>query len=193
MKMSSDGRVDHDAAVAVDSDNNLYYSWTGADLRPYLSISKDGGVRWSKPLMIAPPGVKIATLIALDVATPGHLAVSFVGSEAQESFVVGEYNGYMMTTAHALARDPLFYASRVNPADDPIDSHCLPGRCAANREFIDVSIAPDGSVWAAFADGCYEGSCYHSDIPLGAGIPVGRGIAARLAGGAHLTHRPPKV
>lgn len=185
IKMGSDGRRDHDAAVAVDSESNLYYSWTGADLKPYLSVSKDGGDTWSKPLMIAPPGVEIATLIALDVAAPGNLAVSFVGSEAQAEFGPGEYNGYMMMTTDALSGDPLFYASRINATDDPIDGACSTGSCAANREFIDVSIAPDGSVWASFADGCYDGSCSHYDKPL-VGIPVGRGIAARLVGGARL-------
>jgi hypothetical protein len=178
MRMGSDGRVDHDAAVAVDSKNNLYYSWTGEDLNPYLSVSKDGGTSWSEPLMIAPPGVKIATLIALDVATPGHLAVSFVGSEAQTSFGPGEYNGYMMVTRDALSADPLFYATRINPRRDPIDFDCSTGSCRANREFIDVSIAPDGSIWAAFADGCYEGRCGHYSV--GPGIHIGRGLAARL-------------
>lgn len=185
MKMGSDGRKDHDAAVAVDSENNLYYSWTGADLRPYLSVSKDGGGKWTKPLMIAPPGVKLATLIALDVSAPGNLAVSFVGSETQAGFGRGEYNGYMMMTTGALSRDPLFYASRINPADDPIDGGCVTGACAANREFIDVAISPDGSVWASFADGCYDGSCSHYDKPF-VGIPVGRGIAARLVGGTRM-------
>lgn len=185
MKMGSDGRVDHDAAVAVDTANNLYFSWTGADLKPYLSVSRDGGSSWSKPVMIAPPGVRIATLIALDVAAPGNLAVSFIGSEKDKVFGEGEFNGYMMVTTQGLGRDPLFYASRINPLGDPLDNFCTTGHCTANREFIDVAIAPDGSAWASFSDGCFEGSCGNGGKPF-IGIVVGRGLAARLVGGPRL-------
>lgn len=177
--VASDGRVDHDAAVAVDADGNLYYSWTGADLKPYLSVSRDGGASWTKPLMIAPPGVKIATLMALDVAERGRLAVAFVGSRTQKAFGTGKYDGYVMATKNALSSDPTFYAATVNPPDDPIDGVCASGSCGSNREFIDVAIAPDGSTWAAFADGCFDGSCSHYRIPF-AGIAIGRGIVGRL-------------
>ena len=185
MRMGSDGRVDHDAAVAIDSKSNLYYAWTGADLNPYLSVSKDGGGTWSKPVDISPPGVKIATLIALDVASPGNLAVSFVGSRTRSAFGLGKYDGFMMITSQGLAHDPLFYTSRINPADDPIDGGCSTGSCSTNREFIDVAIAPDGSAWAAFSDGCYDDVCGHYDKPF-VGIAVGRGLAARLVGGPRL-------
>ena len=185
MDMGNDGRADHDAAVAVDDENNLYYSWTGADLRPYLSVSIDGGSSWSKPVMIAPPGVKIATLIALDVASPGNVAVSFVGSETRSEFGEGEYSGYMMMTTNALARDPLFHAGRVNPASDPIDGGCDTGSCSTNREFLDVAIAPDGTVWATFADGCYDDLCGHFDKPF-VGIAIGRGLVGHLVGGPRL-------
>lgn len=178
-KMGSDGRVDHDAAVAVDSKNNLYYSWTGEDLNPYLSVSRDDGATWSKPVDISPPGVKIATLIALDVSSPGNLAVSFVGSRTRSAFGLGRYDGYVMTTSEGLTGDPSFYGARINPAGDPIDGGCSTGSCSTNREFVDVAIAPDGSVWAAFADGCYEGLCGHYDKPF-VGIAIGRGLAARL-------------
>ena len=183
MLMGADPRKDHDAAVAVDSKNNLYYSWTGSDLKPYLSVSTDEGATWSDPVMIAPPGVRIATLIALDVASPGNLAVAFVGTEDRSRFGEGRYNGYVMTTTEGLERDPLFYAARINPENDPIDGGCTTGSCSANREFIDVAIAPDGTVWAPFADGCFEGSCTHrNEVAPFVGMAIGRGMAARLVG-----------
>lgn len=186
MKMGADGgRVDHDAAVAVDREGNLYYSWTGADLKPYLAVSRDKGASWSRPVMIAPPGVRIATLIALDVASPGRLAVAFVGSNKQKAFGTGEYDGYMMATANALAPDPVFYATTVNAPGDPIDGVCSTGSCGSNREFIDVAIAPDGTPWAAFSDGCFDDGCSHYRIPF-TGIAVGRGIVGRLVGGPRL-------
>ena len=180
---NSGGRLDHDAAVAVDTEGNLYYSWTAADLKPYLAVSTDGGETWSEPMMIAPPGVKIATLIALDVTTPGKLAMAFIGSEKQSEFGAGDYNGYMMMTTEALSPDPLFYAATINDPKDPIDGTCSTGSCRTNREFIDVAIAPDGTVWAPFVDGCYDDSCEHSGA---SSLAVGRGLAARLVGGPRL-------
>jgi hypothetical protein len=180
---NSGGRLDHDAAVAVDTEGNLYYSWTAADLKPYLAVSTDRGKTWSKPMMIAPPRVKIATLVALDVTTPGNLAVAFIGSEKEKEFGPGHYNGYMMMTTDALSRDPLFYAASANNPKDPLDGTCSTGSCRVNREFIDVAIAPDGSVWASFTDGCFDDSCEHSgSFPLA----VGRGLAGRLVGGPRL-------
>lgn len=182
--MSAGLKEDHDAAVAVDDAGNIYYSWSATDNLPYLSVSQDGGDTWSEPVMIAPPGVKLATLIAIDVTSPGNLAVGFVGSEKSQEFGDNHYNGYMLQTNDALSSDPLIYAGTVNNKIDPIESWCAEGSCRVNREFIDVAIGPDGTPWVSFSDGCYDGSCDHTGelFPLG----TGRGIVGRLVGGPTL-------
>ncbi|MFN2626891.1 MAG: sialidase family protein, partial [Mycobacteriales bacterium] len=62
------GTEDHEAAVGVDARGNLYYLWVARDYKPYLATSRDGGAHWSKPLMVAPPGVRQAALPSLAVA-----------------------------------------------------------------------------------------------------------------------------
>ncbi|MCA1708179.1 MAG: glycoside hydrolase, partial [Actinobacteria bacterium] len=58
---------EHEAAVAVDKDGNLYYAWNGRDRLFYLATSTDGGKTWSKPMMIAAPGLKETWGPAIDV------------------------------------------------------------------------------------------------------------------------------
>lgn len=173
--------LDHDSAVAVDASGNIFYSWAGPDLLPYLSVSSDGGTTWSEPLNVAPPGLKTATLIALDATATGTVAMSFYGS-TENGFGRGAWDGYMMLVPDALDTDPLIYAARLNPADDPLEGDCSSATCRAAREFIDVAIAPDGSVWAPFVDACFDGLCDQGGIDLGVAYTpgVGEAVVGRL-------------
>src|SRR3712207_8058148 len=47
----------HEASVATDRKGNIYYAYSARDRLMYLTISKDGGETWTKPLMVAAPGV----------------------------------------------------------------------------------------------------------------------------------------
>ena len=69
-------------AVGIDKQENLYAAWTdAADRLPYLAISRDGGLHWSKPLMIAAPGVNEAAIPQLVVGATGQVAVAYYGSK----------------------------------------------------------------------------------------------------------------
>ncbi|HEV3473935.1 MAG TPA: sialidase family protein [Actinomycetota bacterium] len=173
--------LDHDSAVAVDAAGNVFYSWAGPDRLPYLTVSRDGGTTWSKPVNVAPPGLKTATLIALDAAGTGTVAMAFYGS-SKNGFGEGVWDGYMMSIPNALESDPLIYAARLNPADDPLEGDCDSATCRAAREFIDAAIAPDGSVWAPFVDACFDGVCDQGGIDLGIAYTpaVGEAVVGRL-------------
>lgn len=164
---------DHEAAVVADARGNVYYTWVAYDYKPYLSVSRDGGAHWSRPLMVAPPGVRQAALPALAIgpdAAPGRIALAFMGSsDAPKNpyprddahYAKASWSGYVVTTETALAADPLFIGGAVNDPRDPlVRGTCGPVRCQAEYDFIDVEVGPKGQPWAVFVDACPRtGAC----------------------------------
>jgi hypothetical protein len=205
VQVAENGIPDHESAVAVDSDNNVYYAWMDDKMRlPYLAISRDKGETWGKPIPIGPPGLKEGNLPSIDVTTPGKVAVAYMGSENSpggpkwpdtpscdalslecpypEEYENVTWNGYMTISANALAKRPVFYTSTVNDKKDPlVRTSCGPGRCRALYDFLDVQIAPDGTPWATFVDGCI--AVCTTEAPRNQGA---EGLAGRLVGGPPL-------
>lgn len=177
------------AEVAVDRKGNIYYAFTGAeDYLPYLTVSRDGGKTWSKPMMVAAPGLKETWSVQIAVGAPGRVSLSYMGSANSPADPFGDseyngvtWNGYITTTVNALNRRPIFYSGSINDPRDPlIKGFCGPGRCAHAYDFLGIDIGPDGTPWGAFADGCYEGTCDHDGVVL---RNVGKGVVGRLVGG----------
>jgi hypothetical protein len=188
----------HEASVSTDRKGNIYYTWVGEkDRRPYLAVSKNGGKKWSKPMMIGPPGLNEANLPSLDVGSPGHVAVAYMGSENSpgppfpeqgECTALGacpdppEYknttwNGYMTESRNALDKKPVFYSATVNDKRDPlIRNSCGPGRCKVVYDFIDIVISPSGDVWSAWVDGCTA----FCAMPNGTDNAGAEGVVGRL-------------
>ncbi len=175
VQVAKNGVAHHEAGVAADKKGNIYYTWVARDRLPYLAISRDEGKTWTKPMMVGAPGVKESNLPGIDAGAPGKVALVYMGSEnspgppfpeapectaiqscpAPEGYEKVTWNGYMTITTNALAKDPVFYSTTVNDKRDPlIRQNCGPGRCRAAYDFIDIVIAPNGEVWAAFVDGC---------------------------------------
>jgi hypothetical protein len=155
-----------DPTVATDRKGNIYYLFMGQDRLPYLVISKNEGKTWSKPMMVAPPGVNESNLPSIDVSGVGKIALVYYGTEnspfpckdgcSDDAYARTTWNGYMTISANALDANPTFYTTTVNDKKDPLKRRtCGPGRCDTSvYDFIDVQIAPDGGVWAAFVDAC---------------------------------------
>jgi hypothetical protein len=170
------GEGDSDPNVAVDEKGNIYYMWTGFDRLPYLATSKDGGKTWSKPMMVGAPGVNESNLPALDVGKPGHIALTYMGTEngpnkpryghscseddscpSTADYQDTTWNGYITVSTNVLDNDPTFLTTTANDPKDPLlKGPCGPGRCTASGifDFIDIVIGPDGSVWAPYVDEC---------------------------------------
>lgn len=176
----ADNGAQLDPTVDVDANGNIYYGWIGRDLHPYLSVSRDGGRRWSTPMMIGAPGVVETNLLTLDVGKPGRVAFAYMGTE--DSKPPQTWNGYLGVSRNALKRDPLFYSALVNGQADPLKrGACGPGRCGeVILDFLDVVIAPDGTPWGAFVDAC-DKDCVRSGLESG-----NEGLAAHLVGGPRL-------
>jgi hypothetical protein len=176
----ADNGAQLDPTVDVDSNGNIYYAWIAKDLRPYLSVSRDGGKRWTKPIMIGVPGLLRSNLMTLDAGAPGKVAFLYMGTEDRRPPTT--WNGYVGMTVQALTRDPLFYTGRANVESDPLKrGGCGPGRCGEQvLDFLDVVIAPDGSVWGSFVDVC-DVTCAQTGFAGGH-----EGIATHVIGGPRL-------
>ena len=152
---------DHEAAVAVDPNGNVYYFWVARDLLPYLVVSRDGGKSFSKPIMVGPPGLREAWGPKIDVGGNGKIALAYLGStNAPRSQSEDEYtgavtwNGYITTSADASSKKPRFFTASVNPPSDPIVRGACRVGCDPQVDFIDVAIDPDGRPWTSMVDGC---------------------------------------
>jgi hypothetical protein len=166
MSATPGGEFEHEAAVAVDADGNIYYLWTARDRLPYLAVSTDQGKTFSKPMMVGPPGLKEAWGPKIDVGDTGKIAFAYIGSTTAPGGKAPTgrgplypedvtWNGYITTSVDALSKDPRFYTTSVNRPSDPLmRGECSAVRCGVQYDFIDVVIDPDGRPWTAMVDGC---------------------------------------
>ena len=179
-QVANNGSNDHEMSVATDAKGNLYVTWVAPDRLPYLAVSKNGGKKWTKPMMIAPPGVNETNLPSLDVGGEGKVAIAYMGTEnspgmnkkgewpnqggcsaitscpSGDEYEKTTWNAYTTVTKNALSNNPVFYSATVNDKKDPIKrGRCGPGRCDTTiYDFIDIVVAPDGQVWSAWVDAC---------------------------------------
>lgn len=150
MPLSPTGVYEHEAAVAADGEGNVYYFWIAHDRLPYLSVSHDGGAKWSKPVMVGPPGLREAALPTMDIGSSGRVAMTYMGSANSpgkpfpespdckpdplscfkalfflnppdpKSYEHVTWNGYTTVTTNALASHPTFATTTVNDPRDPL-------------------------------------------------------------------------
>lgn len=179
-----------DPSVAVDKKGNIHYTWIAEDRLPYLVSSKNGGKSWTKPVMIAAPGVNEVNLSTIDAGPRGGVAVAYMGTtnspgEPWENGAYAEttWNGYITVTPKPFAKKPKFLSATVNDPRDPIyRRNCGPGRCGAVFDFIDVVVDSKGTPWAAFVDAC---ALICTD-PRGVGNDASKAITGSLFGGPKL-------
>lgn len=144
-------------SVAVDAKDNVFFAWwDNADRLPYLSTSTDHGKTWSKPLMIAPPGVHEVNFPVIYAGDEGKIAINFPGTTVDDpEDKTRPWNQYIVASTNALAADPLFVSTTANPVSDPIHRGDCLQRCAGMFDFIDVIVSPhDGDIWATATDTC---------------------------------------
>ncbi|HUR25041.1 MAG TPA: sialidase family protein [Candidatus Thermoplasmatota archaeon] len=147
---------EHEAAVGIDAEGTLYYSWAAAD--------HDGRMR---------PGT---TQCVLDVVG------SEPAGEQPPEYDNVTWGGYITLTTNALDDEPTFQSVALNDPRDPlVRGICGPIRCGAESDFLYIRVGPDGTPWASLVDGCIE-EC----IASGSGDNAGRGVVGRLWGGPSL-------
>jgi hypothetical protein len=186
VRVAKNGGRGHEAGIAADAAGNLYYTWIARNGLPYLALSRNKGKTWGRPMMIGPPKLKRATLPAIDIGKKGKIAITYAGSETPGKKVKKwTWNGYITTTANALARKPIFYSGTINAKKDPLQKgSCGSVRCHTLGDFFDVTIGPDGTPWAAYVDACFKPNYC---VPTFEAVGVrGEAVVGRLVGGPKL-------
>ncbi len=149
-------------SVATDAVGDVFIAWlagrghssgNGGTGLPYLTISRDHGRRWSKPMMIAAPGVREARHEAVTATGSGHVAVSYLGSRDGAN-----YGGYITESWDALSRRPVFWSAPVNKAEQPLIIGSRPETFGDRLFVISDAFAPNGVAWGAFQC-AYERAC----------------------------------
>ncbi|HEX2240407.1 MAG TPA: sialidase family protein, partial [Actinomycetota bacterium] len=171
-------------SVASDTAGNLYFVWWAQETRlPFLSVSRDSGKTWGKPMMIAPPGVTEANFPVITAGDPGKIAINFPSSTDEDrQGPERPWNQHVVVSTNALSRNPVFLSATANDPDDPVHRGACNGRCAGMWDFLDIVIGPTGELWATASDDCV-GMCISG---LAYSLKNGEGIAIRQIGGPRL-------
>jgi hypothetical protein len=157
---SSIGASGIQTSVAVDSKDNLYYVWWDDQQKlPYLAVSRDHGVSFTRPRMIAPPGVQAVNFPTIDAGSPGRIAITFPGTLSKDpDDITRPWFSYVVESVDALSQNPTFLSVVANPGGlaDPIHRGDCDARCGRMYDFLDIVVAPDaaGTVWATATDTC---------------------------------------
>jgi hypothetical protein len=152
------GAADIQTSVAVDAADNLYYVWwDDVHQLPYLSVSKDAARSWSRPKMIAPPGVQAVNFPTIAAGSAGRIAITFPGTMSKDSEdITRPWFSYVVESVDALSTKPTFLSVVANPGGlaDPIHRGDCNGRCGQMFDFLDIVVDATGNAWGAATDTC---------------------------------------
>ena len=130
--------------LAVDDADNLYAIWTAGGL-VYMAGSRDHARTWSKPMMIAAPGVGNVDRPAVAAGAPGHVAVTYYASKDPSAALE---TAYVTETFDGSDSAPLFYSGAINDPAHPI-FHDYGLSDSPRADFIGGSFdSPGTTFWA---------------------------------------------
>jgi hypothetical protein len=147
----------HEVATAVDEGGNVHATWISTDMMPWYAYSRDQGMSWSEPMMVAAPGVNETGFPTIFAGDEGRVVIGYIGEVndiANENATGGVgWGGYMAIMTNAFEERPLITSVVVNSPDDPLDvtSDCGNVRCGGFGDFIDVELDDVGRPWIALA------------------------------------------
>jgi len=184
-------------ALGADPEGNLYVVWQDDKWNlPYLSTSHDMGVHWSKPVMVAPPNVKVSNFPSLAVGDKGRVVITFPGStdpKANTDNLHSPWSYYVAFSQNALSSHPTFVSQvAAIPASlgggTTMHRGACNGRCGGLFDFLDVQTAPTagGAAYASLSDDC-TGACTKSAVGKSNDASAGAGLLVREVAGPAMT------
>lgn len=158
-----------DPEVAFSNNGTLYLLYQDAQFNEMLARSNDMGRSWSGPWNVMPPGVTTASFSALAAGSDGRVAMAFLGApeaKGNPSSVPDNttWSLYIVTSEDADTDAPTFFSYKVTPDSDPVQRGPIwqggGGEPSRNLlDFIDGAIAPDGTFYVAYTEGCVSEIC----------------------------------
>jgi hypothetical protein len=220
VQVASNGSGGEANRGALNSRGDIYYAYVDAKHHePYLVYSRTQGKTWSKPMALAPPGVREGALPrpTADPAHPGRVAIAWLGSTSapghapfyaycdvllqpctDANYSRARWNGYLTEIQNVFAARPVLQTATVDPANRPLfTGGCsADGACKANLDFIHAQFGPDGTAWGVFVDDCAWRRQFKALLNPAAGRcedGVGEGIFARLVPASRATRLAPAL
>jgi hypothetical protein len=130
--------------LALDHADNLYAMWTANGLL-YLAVSRDHAHTWSKPMMVAPAGVRNVQRPAIAAGAAGQVSLTYYASTDPNAQL---FTAYVTQTKDALGAQPLFYSGAINDPAHPM-FHDYGLSDSPRADFVGVAYDPAGtSSWA---------------------------------------------
>jgi hypothetical protein len=147
--------------LTIDGDGNLYVVYPDDKDLLRLTISRDKGKTWTKPVVISDPKVTAVIYPAITVKKPGTIAIAYYGSSDRKKF-----NGYMAESVNALSALPVFKSQTINDPAKPLhpayfDVGYLWMFLGGDlNEIVQIRYAPNGDLLTAFTeDMCPLSNC----------------------------------
>ena len=199
-----------DPSISIGADNTVYYGYSDGTGKPKIAVSRSHGASWSRSVDAGLPyGIhnsEFAEVIAGDgdraafafLGTPSRgstQAASFGKDKSGSTFVGAEWHLYVSMTydrgAHWTTVD-------ATPGD-PVQRGCIWNNGGSNPcrnllDFNDITIAKDGRVMVAIADGCVgpeveKGNNCVASRAVGADKLTQHGAIVRQESGRGLFHK----
>jgi hypothetical protein len=182
-----------DPTVATTPDNTLYESWgQGTNNHAMFARSLDHGATWDRLTDLSTnfsPAITASTFHAIVAGDNGRVAIAYLGStdgNGQNPFggnFVGTWDLFI-----SFSYDGGLTWQTVKATTDPVQRGCIYDvinnvNCHRNLlDFMDATVAADGRVLVAYADGCVSAACV---APTGtiASSSAAKGVIARQTAG----------
>jgi hypothetical protein len=144
----------------VDRAGNLYVAWVEQGSWDVLySVSRDRGVRWSKPLRVSPPASESSTFPWLAAGKAGDVAIAWYGSAGDHSPDnapdATRWYAWVARSVNGASSSPRFEVAKMSETPVRFGELCDQGLTCGDRkmgDFFEIDIARDGSIVASFDD-----------------------------------------
>jgi hypothetical protein len=164
------------ATGSMDRQGNLYVAWSSIPQPPldankvptrvYLSVSRDKGDHWSKPVVVS-GNVPVASMPAIVAGDEGRVNVVYYGSPklGDPNTNAGPWFPYLAQSLDALSPTPHWTFTKVSEHTNHANPICTAGlNCTAGPQMFDrnladffwVSIGPRGEALVTWNDTAHQ-------------------------------------